>query len=148
MLTWVHAYFHAYFQCTTKEELLSQSYLQQYSILKFQVQCQRENLSWKSQFVSSPKYHLLKWLQNYKHLRFNKSVYVRMDAHCLYLINPFCASVPLLYPQKFSDNFRGYRNGTLAWNGLNNCTLLYTEVLCLPQAKAQSENEIGSVYIL
>ena len=136
MLTSVHPYFLGIVSqkllCTTKEELLSQRYLQQYSILKFKVQCQRENMSWKSQFVSSPKYHLLTWPQNYKHTRFRKSVYVRMYTHYLYLINPFYASVPLLYPQKFSDIFRGYRNGALAWNGLNNCMLLYTEVLRLP----------------
>ena len=39
-------------------------------------------------------------------------------------INPLQANVPFLYPlktsenQKFSDIFRGYRKGTLAWNGL------------------------------
>ena len=37
-----------------------------------------------------------------------------------WLVNPFSASVPFLYPlktsesQRFSDVFRGYRNGRLA----------------------------------
>ena len=39
-------------------------------------------------------------------------------------INPLSTDVPLLYPQKtsenrrFSDVFRGYRSGTLVANGL------------------------------
>ena len=39
-------------------------------------------------------------------------------------INPLQANVPILYPlkmsenQRFSDVFRGYKKGTLAWNGL------------------------------
>ena len=43
----------------------------------------------------------------------------------IYRLNPFQANVPYLYPLKtsgnlwFSDVFRGYRKGTLAWNGLN-----------------------------
>ena len=40
-------------------------------------------------------------------------------------LNPFQANVPFLYPLEnvrkpwVSDVFRGYRKGTLAWNGLN-----------------------------
>ena len=42
----------------------------------------------------------------------------------IFHINPFHANVPFLCPLKtsenlwFSDVFRGYRNGTLAWKGL------------------------------
>ena len=40
-----------------------------------------------------------------------------------YIVNPFSANVPLLYPLKISENrrfsvFRGYRNGTLVENWL------------------------------
>ena len=46
-------------------------------------------------------------------------------ANVLVYFNPFQANVPFLYPLKMSENlwssdgFRGYRKGTLAWNGLN-----------------------------
>ena len=44
--------------------------------------------------------------------------------HLQNTFNPFQANVPFLYPLKTSENlwfsevFRGYRKGTLAWNGL------------------------------
>ena len=43
-------------------------------------------------------------------------------------LNPFLNNVPILYPlktpenQRFSGVFRGYKMGTLARNGLTNCT--------------------------
>ena len=42
-----------------------------------------------------------------------------------YIINPFQGNIPFLYLLKTSENpwcsdvFRGYKKGTLAWNGLN-----------------------------
>ena len=56
-------------------------------------------------------YHLLWLKEHYKIL--NHSV-----------INPFQANIPILYPLKTTENlyfsgiFRGYKMGTLAWNGL------------------------------
>ena len=60
-------------------------------------------------------------------LAFNelKSLNHFKDFSRLILLNPFSTNVPLIHPLKisenfrFSDVFRGYRNGTLVENGLN-----------------------------
>ena len=54
----------------------------------------------------------------------NKFIFLCLKLNNSSFINPFQASISFLYPLKtsenhrFSDIFRGHRNGTLTWNGL------------------------------
>ena len=66
------------------------------------------------------------WLLYYWNIITTKAIRIFVN------INPFHTNVPFLYPLKtlenlwFSDVFRGYRNGTLAWKVLTH----FSPVLC------------------
>ena len=52
-------------------------------------------------------------------------------------LNPFQANVPFLYAlktsenQRFSNDFRGYRNEPLAWNGLEKAKTHYFDFISI-----------------
>ena len=78
---------------------------------------------------------------------------VNSSSNNFFTFNPLHAPVPFLYPlkisenQRFSDVSRGYRNGTLVWNGLKTfqSTGYFTKSKVLKEKKISERNRLSVV---